>query len=116
MYRKGVVELEFIYSDEFIKFLESLRKKDKEKMLWTIERIEEFGVQFAIRQKWVDIIEKDLYEVRSQLGNNIQRAFYFQIVNDKYYVTHGFTKKTQKTPSKEIRKARAIREEYWETH
>jgi len=64
--------------------------------------------------QWVKLIEKDLYEIRSKLASNIQRAFYFQVVNNEYYITSGFTKKTQKTPKREIDKAKEIKRKFWE--
>ncbi|WP_161879721.1 type II toxin-antitoxin system RelE/ParE family toxin [Alkalibacterium sp. MB6] len=62
-----------------------------------------------IQGKCIKKLEKDLYEIRSIQGSDIQRAIYFQIKDDYYYITHGFTKKTQKTPKREINKARNVR-------
>ncbi|WP_455239798.1 type II toxin-antitoxin system RelE/ParE family toxin [Veillonella sp.] len=38
----------------------------------------------------------------------------FHASHNKYIVTHGFTKKTQKTPSREIQRAKVIKKEYEE--
>ncbi|WP_420834779.1 type II toxin-antitoxin system RelE/ParE family toxin [Companilactobacillus nodensis] len=38
--------------------------------------------------------------------------FYFRIVNSKYAIISGFTKKTQKTPVRELNHARKLRDEY----
>ena len=48
------------------------------------------------------------------MGNNIQRALYFHWKGSRYIITHGFSKKTQKTPRKEILHALAIYKEFEE--
>lgn len=53
-------------------------------------------------------LEGEIWEIRSQFANNIQRACYFHAERDHYIITHGFTKKTQKTPRSEIRKAQTF--------
>ena len=39
--------------------------------------------------KWVKKLDNNLYEIRSKFGSNIQRAIYFQKVNNEYIITHG---------------------------
>ncbi|HIF1060037.1 TPA: type II toxin-antitoxin system RelE/ParE family toxin, partial [Enterococcus faecium] len=46
-------------------------------------------------------------------GSNIQRAIYFHVVNGRYVITHGFTKKTEKTPISELKHAKELREEWF---
>lgn len=46
-------------------------------------------------------LETNLYELRSKVSSNIQRVFYFHVVDNRYVITHGFTKKTDKTPENE---------------
>lgn len=62
--------------------------------------------------KWIRKLDKNLYEIRCQFSNNIQRAIYFHREDDKYVITHGFTKKTQKTPPNEIKKAKRLLRKY----
>ncbi|UYN57785.1 type II toxin-antitoxin system RelE/ParE family toxin [Lacticaseibacillus chiayiensis] len=38
---------------------------------------------------------------------------YFHVVDGKYMITHGFTKKTQRTPRLQIEHAEKIRKEYF---
>lgn len=45
---------------------------------------------------------KNLYELKSKVSSNIQRALYFHVKGPEYVITHGFTKKTPKTPPAEI--------------
>ncbi len=47
-----------------------------------------------------------------QAGNNISRVLYFFYVGNKIILTHGFIKKTQKTPREEIEKAKAYRKDF----
>ena len=46
-------------------------------------------------------------------STNITRILYFFVVGDKAILTNGFTKKTNKTPTKEIELAKKYREDYW---
>ncbi len=55
-----------------------------------------------------------LYEIRVQNGNDIYRIFCFFDKNNLVVIGHGFQKKTQKTPHKEIEKALRIKKEYHE--
>lgn len=101
--------------DEFAEWLKDLPRKDKVKILKTIYDTENNGLLVAQRMSWVKKIdtEKNLYEVRSKVASNIQRAMYFHVEGARYVITHGFTKKTQKTPKTEIKRALQIRKE-WE--
>jgi phage-related protein len=66
----------------------------------------------AVKMQWVKKLDDGLYEVRSKLGSNDQRAVYFQDFGSCYLITHEFTKKTSKTPQSEIEKAKRIRKQY----
>ena len=55
-----------------------------------------------------------LYEIRVQVGNDIFRIFCFFGNNNLVVVGHGFQKKTQKTPTREIERAGKIKKEYYE--
>ena len=52
------------------------------------------------------------FELRGQQGGNISRVLYFFFAGQKVILTNGFVKKTQKTPSGEIEKARQYRADY----
>ena len=102
--------------DEFDEWLQELPPKDRAKMLQVITDTQEQGLLVAHRMTWVKKIdtEKNLYELRSKVAKNIQRALYFHVEGPRYVITHGFTKKTQKTPPKEIKHALALRKEWWD--
>ncbi len=53
-------------------------------------------------------IEDGIWEPRP--GNN--RVFYFFFENDTFVLLHQFRKKTQKTPRREIEKAKSERDDY----
>ena len=57
-----------------------------------------------------------IFELRTIQGNNIVRNLYFFIIGKKIIITHGFRKKTQKTPPEEIAKAKNCREDYKKRH
>lgn len=53
-------------------------------------------------------LEEDIWELRP--GNN--RVFYFYYQNDHFVLLHHFRKKTQKTPKRELSRAKAERDDY----
>lgn len=55
-----------------------------------------------------------LWEIRVKLGSNIFRIFCFFDKGNLVILLHGFQKKTQKTPKKEIEKAERLKKEYYE--
>lgn len=86
--------------DEFDEWLRQLPIKDRAKLLQVITDTQEQGLLVAQRMTWVKKIEsvKNLYELRSKISSNIQRALYFHVKGPRYVITYGFTKKTKKTP------------------
>ena len=102
--------------DEFYEWLRTLPIKDRAKLLSVVNKTEKEGLLVAQNQKWVKKIEKNLYELRSKVSTNIQRAFYFHAEGNLFIITHGFTKKDQKTPTREIKHAIEIREEWRKVH
>jgi phage-related protein len=93
---------------EFEDFLDSLPTKDADKLYSLIMTIQEEGMLTAFRQQWVKRLDSEVFEIRSKISTNIQRALYFHKAEGKYIITHGFTKKTQETPKREIEKAHRI--------
>lgn len=55
-----------------------------------------------------------LYEIRVQSGSDIFRIFCFFEYNNLVVIGHGFQKKTQKTPEREIERGERIKREYYE--
>lgn len=96
-------------------FLESLRLKaatDKnariqhKQISLYIQLLEENGTRLP--KKITKRIDDDIWELRP--GDN--RVFYFYHKDDTFVLLHQFRKKTQKTPSREIARAKAERDDY----
>ena len=58
------------------------------------------------------IVKTKLYEIRVEQSTNIYRIFYFAYTGRRFILLHGFQKKTQKTPKKEIELAETRRKEF----
>lgn len=111
-----VVEFDYYDWNEFESYLNDLPDKDAAKLLAVINNIEEQGIAIAERRKWIKKLETNLYEIRSKYSSNIQRAIYFHWESNRYVITHGFSKKTQKTPKREIKKSLQRRNSYERSH
>ncbi|MFC0380317.1 type II toxin-antitoxin system RelE/ParE family toxin [Levilactobacillus acidifarinae] len=97
---------------EFTEFLATLPDRDTRDLLLTIQKVENIGLMHAQRVQWVKKLDTNLYEIRSRNGKSIHRALYFHVAGSQYVITHGFTKKTQRTPQKEITHEKQLRNEY----
>ncbi len=81
-------------------FLESLDKKTQARFAWSIEQLRVRNVQ--AREPLVRHIEGDIWELREESSTNIYRIMYVFFTGRKIVLLHGFQKKTQKTPRREI--------------
>lgn len=99
------------YKDYFEEFFIKQRDKVKDKIIWTLELIEELE---RVPETYLKHIENTdgLYEIRVQQGSDIFRIFCFFDQGKLIVIANGFHKKTQKTPKKEIEKAIKIKNEY----
>lgn len=92
-------------------FLDSLTGKQAQKVLWVLRLIEELDrVPSQYLKKLVNT--DDLWEARAQLGNNIFRLLGFWEEAVVLVFNHGFAKKTQKTPAREIAVAEKRKQGY----
>jgi len=100
--------VDFYTTDEgktpVIDFLDSLSAKQAKKVTWVLQLIEELDVIPSTYLKKL-VNTDDIWEVRVQVGNNIFRLLGFFDGNNLVVLNHGFQKKTQKTPPKEIKLA-----------
>lgn len=62
--------------------------------------------------KHMKYIEEGLFELRTEFEGNIYRTFFIFDGNEIVVLFNGFQKKGQKTPKKEIEKAKRIKKEY----
>ena len=64
--------------------------------------------------KFIKHISDGIYELRLSYSGNIYRLFFIFDEGNIVVLFNGFQKKTQKTPKKEIEKAKTIKEDYYE--
>ena len=81
-------------------FLDSLQKKQKAKIFRILQNIETYGLS-AVIPHIKKLSETPFWEIRV-LGNDSLRVLYIVPTKTSILLLHGFQKKTQKTPSKEI--------------
>ena len=99
------------YQDHFEQFFLLQKDKVKEKIIWTIELLEDL---IRVPETYLKHIENTdgLYEIRVQHGSNIFRIFCFFDEDKVVVLINGFQKKQQKTPANEIEKALKIKQAY----
>ena len=92
-------------------FLDSLPGKVVQKVVWVLKLLEDLEFIPAIYFSKMSGTD-DIWECRIKQGSNIYRIFSFWKGNE-IVLTHGFIKKTQKTPRSEIEKAENFKKEYF---
>lgn len=108
----GKERFKIIYLNDALEFLESLEEKVKEKIVYNISKAM-FVVDKDLFKKMGDT---DIWEFRTMYRGMAYRLFAFWDTESETFVvaTHGFVKKSQKTPQKEIEKAEKIRKQYFD--
>ena len=91
-------------------FLGSLTKSMKAKLSQSISLLSERG--YRLREPYSKPLQDGIFELRAQFGGNISRVLYFFVIKGRAVLTHGFIKKTKKTPQQEIERAKRYREDY----
>lgn len=91
-------------------FILSLDKKMKAKVLRTIELLSN-GTN--LREPYSKFLEDGIFELRVKVGSDLSRVLYFFVCGQKIILTNGFIKKTQKTPKKEIEKAKSYKVDFF---
>lgn len=84
-------------------FLNSLNKRQKAKIFRILQNIEDYGLSSVIPHL-KKLSETPFWEIRV-LGNDNIRVIYIVPTKTSILLLHGFQKKTQKTPQKEINTA-----------
>ncbi len=102
------------YGPYFDDFMENLSLKVKEKIDYILMLL---SIEDKVSSKFVKHIEsvKGLYEIRVLVTTDIYRIFFCFDEGSIVLLFNGFKKKTQKTPRKEIEKARKIMKQYYES-
>lgn len=83
-------------------FVDSLSPEGKAKYIFISDLLEQYGI--AVREPYVKAIKgrKKLFEMRIKDKSNIHRIIYFVFTGKTLILLHGFTKKTQRTPAREM--------------
>lgn len=100
------------YENYFNQFFAKQTVKAQEKIIWTLELIEELQ---RIPESYLKHMTgtDGLYEIRVKVGNNIFRIFCFFNQGNLIVAINGFQKKDQKTSHREIDLALKIMKEYF---
>ncbi len=95
-------------------FLLSLNPKLRAKAYSEIELLKKYGPN--LREPYVKPIKGDkhkgIFELRIKFSSDISRIFYFGFKNNIFILLNGFVKKTNKTPERELEKARKYKADY----
>lgn len=75
-----------------------------------MEYLETFGTDF--KEPFVKYLGDKIFELRAKDHDGIYRVLYFTAAGRRFIMLHGFTKKTRKTPRKEIEIALKRRKEF----
>ena len=108
-----------IYSKEngetpLLDFYSSLPEKMYTKALWTINLLEENGIY--LRKPYSSPLVDGIFELRTIFGSDIIRTLFFFHRERIAVLTNGFIKKDNKTPPREIRKAKKYRKDWIRRH
>lgn len=85
-------------------FLDSLDQRTQARFAWSIEQLRIRNV--LAREPLVKKLDDKLWELREESQTNIYRVIYCFFSGRRIVLLHGFQKKTQKTPQREIETAR----------
>jgi len=91
-------------------FIDSLPGKVAQKIVWVLRLLEDMDIVPASYFKKL-VGTEDIWECRIQFGSNAYRIFCF-FIDNSVILTHGFVKKSQKTPAGEIERAEAYRRDF----
>lgn len=99
-------------SSPVLDWYQDLDDKTKAKLIWTFQLLETNGIEVGM--PYIKPLEDKLYEVRAEVNRNAIRVIYFLYTDRRFIMLHGFHKKTQKTPKKELEKAKKYLEDFLE--
>jgi phage-related protein len=92
-------------------FLDALPGRAAQKVAWVLNLLEDLDIVPSSYFKKL-VGTEDIWECRIQFGSNAYRIFCF-FFNNSVVLTHGFVKKSQKTPAREIERAEAYRRDFF---
>lgn len=92
-----------------VEFIEEQSISNQAKVFHELEDLAEFGLMPRGKAKH---LEGKLWELRFRAKEVSIRLIYFAHTGRRFVVLHGFCKKTQKTPKKELRVAQRRLQDY----
>jgi phage-related protein len=87
-------------SEPVADFLRHLDQRAKARLDWALEQLRLRNVQ--ARSPLVTHLEGKIWELRRESDTNIYRLLYAFLSGRRILILHGFQKKTQKTPRRDI--------------
>lgn len=93
-------------------FLDDLENEEKVFIRRSIQRLEEFG--YELKRPHAAPLRDHIMELRKKTHQGSIRLLYFFFDGEKFIITHGFKKKSDKVPDSEIDKAIEFRKDYLE--
>lgn len=104
-------KFKIIYTEEAHRFISSLPEKVQDKIVYNIMK----SSVVMDKELFKKLSGTDIWEFRTLYGGVCYRLLAFWDTEEDTLVvaTHGFIKKTQRTPTKEIDRAEEIRREYF---
>ena len=109
-----MIKIDVEYLDEAQSYIDEMPEKARKKMLHNVSLVSIGVIDDQIFKK---LGNSEIWEFRAEYESNQYRLLSFWDKTKKSIIvaTHGFDKKTQKTPVNEIKHAKQIREEYYKT-
>lgn len=98
------------YKSYFMDFINSLNEAEARKVFYVLDLLK---MQERLSERFVKHLGDGIYELRAESGGNIFRVFFIFDEGNIVLLFNGFQKKTQKTPQREISKAKRLRDEYY---
>jgi phage-related protein len=93
-------------------FVDSLSHEGQAKYIFITKLLTEYGV--LVKEPYVKQLtgRKKLFEIRIKDKTGVSRILYFTHTGRKFVLLHGITKKTDKTPLREIETAEERMKDY----
>ncbi|HLN52603.1 MAG TPA: type II toxin-antitoxin system RelE/ParE family toxin [Lentimicrobium sp.] len=101
------------FLEDAFEFLDNLEEKARDKVIYNIQK-----ARFSDDKEIFKKLKGEIWEFRTLFNRTYIRLFAFWDKVDKKQIlvisTHGYIKKTDKTPNAELKKAEKIRKLYFE--
>ena len=95
-------------------FIDSLDEETQDKFILKKQLLQDLGPQ--LRYSHTDNLEEGIFELRFKEREGQIRVLFFFFYGKRIIFSHGFVKKTQKTPRKEIEIAKERRKDFLVRH